>query len=158
MRDWKRLCFGAVAAAGLAAGAASPAAACMVSHPLPPEALARDAAAEGEAWADAPLVYVARVTEMGPRNDYFVLTPVTVLKGDANPGVVNRPPDPSRGMCLVYHGLNLEDGGAPGDEFVVYAFEVPPSADSRMRIVSTRMLGDPATRRAMEAAGQESGR
>lgn len=152
MSDWKRLFAATAVAAGLAAGAASTASACAHSDPLPAEVLAADAEIEGQAWRDAPLVYLARVTRMGPRNEYFELTPALILKGEARPPVVNRPPDPSRGQCLIYHGLNMEDGASAGDEFVVYSFAAAPTAESRMLIVSPRQLGDRTTRRALERA------
>lgn len=53
-------------------------------------------------------------------------------------------------MCRIYHGLNVMDGAWIGDEFVVYLWDKLPTTDSRMLIVSTRMLVDPATRRALE--------
>lgn len=152
MSDRKRLFIAAAAVVGLAVGTASAASACSHSDPLPAEVLAADAGIEGQAWAEAPLVYLARVTRMGPRNEYFELTPALILKGEAAPPVVNRPPDPSRGQCLIYHGLNMEDGASAGDEFVVYSFAPTPTAESRMLIVSSRQLGDPTTRRALEAA------
>lgn len=152
MGDWKRNVAAAVVAAGLAVWAPSAAWACAVSHPLPDAVLAADAAEEGRAWAEAPLVYLARVTRTGPRYEYFELTPTLILKGDSAPAAVNRPPEPSRGECLFYHGLNVADGASNGDEFVVYSFAATPTAESRMLIVSSRQLGDRATRRALEAA------
>lgn len=136
----------------LAAAVPGAASACAVSRPLSPEALAQNAAAEGQAWAEAPLVYLARVTAMGAHNEYFVLTPVAVLKGEGTPPVVNRPEEPFVGPCVFYHGLNLGNGGWIGGEFVIYAFDTPPTADSRMRIVSAGGVGDPATRRALAQA------
>jgi len=123
--------------------------ACTVSLPLSAEELAARAMDEGAAWREAPLVYLARVTGTD-QYETWRLEPVRVLKGGRAPAVLDAPSQPSPGMCRIYHGLNVMDGAWIGDEFVVYLWDEAPTTDSRMLIVSTRMLGDPATRRALE--------
>lgn len=143
---------GGLFALGLAvvAGAPSAASACAVSRPLSAETMAERAAAEARAWREAPLVYLARIAAMGSSYESFTLEPVRVLKGNDAPSRLVRPPEPSPGMCLFYHGLSVENGAWLGDEFVIYALETPADRDSRMLIVSRRMLADPATRAALQ--------
>lgn len=123
--------------------------ACAVSYPLSAEVMAARAIEEGAAWRDAPLVYLARVTGTD-QYETWRLEPIRVLKGGRAPAVLDAPSQPSPGMCRIYHGLNVMDGAWIGDEFVVYLWDKLPTTDSRMLIVSTRMLVDPATRRALE--------
>lgn len=124
--------------------------ACAVSHPLSPEVLEARAQAEGEAWREAPLVYLARISAMEPNYESYTLEPVRVLKGSSAPGAITVLPEPSPGMCLIYHGLSVQNGAWLGDAFVVYSWDEQTTGDSRLLIVSLRMLGDPATRAALE--------
>lgn len=137
-------------ASAIAAAAPAVAEACTVSRPLPSAELEQRAEAEGAAWRGAPLVYVARITATGRQYESFTLTPVRILKGSSMPGALTVPPEPSVRMCLIYHGLSVEYGASMGDEFVVYSWDTEPRPDSRLLIVSTRMLRDPATRAALE--------
>ncbi len=127
------------------------ASACAVSHPLPAAVLARDAEREGRAWADASLVYVAEVTGTGDRYETFELTPRRILKGGPAAPTLNVQANPSRGMCIIYHGLNVSDGAYLGDEFIIYALSEPASA-GHLYVVSARMVGDPVTRAALAAS------
>ena len=126
------------------------ASACAVSRQLPPAIMAAEAEREGRAWATAPLVYVAQITGVASNYESYELTPRRVLKGEARAPVLNVPSAPSRGMCIIYHGLNVSDGAAIGDEFIVYALSEPARAND-LYIVSARMLGDPSTRAALTA-------
>lgn len=124
------------------------ASACAVTNPLPAEILARDAEREGQAWAAAPLVYVAEITGVGAGYEAFELTPRRVLKGGSSAPVLSVQALPQRGMCVQYHGLSVSDGAAIGDEFIVYVLSEPASA-SDLHVVSVRMVGDPKTRAAL---------
>lgn len=139
--------------AGLVLGAAAPAAACAVSHPLPPEVLAERAEQEGQAWASASMVYLARLEAFDPNGASYRLAPVRVLKGRGRPQTFDAPPEPVQGMCLIYHGLNVEHGAVGGDLFIVYVLDDAPVAQSQRMIVSRRMVGDPATLRALRRRG-----
>jgi hypothetical protein len=134
-------------------GAPAAASACAVSRHLPADILAADAAAQTRAWEEAPLVYVARITGVLENGASFRLEPVRVLKGEAPPQGLEARAMPFRGQCLFYHGFNFSHGARVDDEFVVYASTSAPTSDSRMLIVSPRMLGDPATRAALATQG-----
>ena len=61
---------------------------------------------------------------------------VRTLRGEGAPATIELRSLPSPGICLIYHGLNVEDGAYIGDEFVIYdalpgipMFEPSPSAD-----------------------------
>lgn len=141
----------AIAACVLLAGVlAAPvmASACAVTNPLPAAILARDAEREGQAWAVAPLVFVAEITGVAADYETFELTPRRVLKGGSSAPVLSVPAMPARGMCIRYHGLNALDGATFGDEFIIYILSEPASA-SDLHVVSVHMVGDPATRAAL---------
>lgn len=134
-------------AAALAAPAVS--SACAVTNPLPADVLAADADMEGRAWTHASLVFVGEITGTGNSYDSFELTPRLILKGGPEAPVIQANPSPPRGLCLKYHGLSVEDGAVMGDEFVVYVLTEPVS-EGGLYVVSTRMVGDPATRVALQ--------
>lgn len=141
----------AIAACLLAtAGLSAPltASACAVTNPLPAAVLARDAEREGQAWAVAPLVFVAEITGVATNYETFELTPRRVLKGESSAPILSVQAMPARGMCIRYHGLNGLDGATLGDEFIIYLLSEPASA-SDLHVVSVRMVGDPATRAAL---------
>lgn len=124
------------------------ASACAVTNLLSAEVLALDAEREAQAWASAPLVYVAQITGVGADYETFELTPRRVLKGGSSAAVLSVQAMPQRGMCIRYHGLSVSDGATMGDAFVVYVLSQPASA-SDLHVVSVRMVGDPTTRAAL---------